>query len=396
MEIQFSTQDEKYHTELWRPVAKHYAFSSVLCLEPHLDHVIRILQRKLEEGYCFGKNTGAVCNIYNWLSFAAWEVVMMANFSQMQGYLEKGEDTDNSFEDSIEASNTFGYWGHLPWLERTRRFFSSRPVFIGALQFSLKQIAERRQLGDTYTPTVADFLDKFFETQRSCPNDFTNDRVLAQLIGNVAAGGDTTTATMSGIMYNTLKHPHVLKRLQQELDDSVQTTPVSWKVASSLPYFDAVIQESIRLHPGTSFALERIVPRQGLQLPDGRYIESGTIVGMHGWVVNRDKSVFGPNADAFVPERWLQEENEDTQAFTKRISTMKNATLSFGAGKRSCIGKHLAILEIYKIIGTLFKEFDFEFANIKGKEPRLVHSTFVRMEDFNVRLRVRERSPVIV
>lgn len=274
----------------------------------------------------------------------------MTNFSHMLGFLEKGEDIGNSLAEAVVAGDTLAYLGHFPWLERLIRYLNNKAVFDSALQFSLQQIRDRRRLGDGQIHLPPDFLDNFFETQRADPQNFTNDLVLGHLISNVAAGGDTAAATMSGIVYNTLKHPHVLKRLQQELDGNIKQTPVSWKVASSLPYLDAVIQESIRFHPGTSFAMERVVPQEGLKLPDGRFLAPGTVVGMHNWVVNRDKTVFGPDADSFDPKRWLQKNDEDAAAFSSRIANMKNAVLSFGGGKRRCVGKNFAMLEMYKIL----------------------------------------------
>ncbi|KAL9033322.1 MAG: hypothetical protein Q9180_006008 [Flavoplaca navasiana] len=114
---------------------------------------------------------------------------------------------------------------------------------------------------------------------------------------------------------------------------------------------------------------------------------------MHPWVINRDHSIFGRDADFFVPERWLQKEHEDTMTFSTRLSLMKNTVLTFGSGKRACIGKNLALLEIYKILGTLFASFDFEFAE-PNKEPEVIHSTFVRMKGFNIRMKPREKNVV--
>lgn len=314
----------------------------------------------------------------------------MVNFGQMLGFLEEGEDIDGALADSNYAADALMTMGHTPRLERILRFILGKPIFNGARQFSLKAIAARRSLGEGQVHSPPDFLDNFFEAHKADPQGFTEDLILAQLISNVAAGGDTSGATMSGIVYNTIKHPRVLKRLQEELDANVKETPISWKVASSLPYLDAVIQESIRFHPGTSFALERVVPKEGLHLPDGRFIKPGMVVGMHPWIVNRDKSVFGPNADFFVPERWLQNNHESAEVFVQRLATMKNTVLSFGAGKRRCIGKHLALLEIYKIVGTLFANFEIELVT----EPKLRHSAFVRMEGFYVKLKVREKGVV--
>ncbi|KAL8762068.1 MAG: hypothetical protein Q9184_001876 [Pyrenodesmia sp. 2 TL-2023] len=390
--VQFSTLDEQQRNTYWRPVAKYFSLTNILNFEPQIDSVIRMFHQQLEERFCVGENKGAVCDMYTWLNFAAWEVINVVNFSQMLGFLENGEDVEGALAESVFAGDAFTFLGHAPWIERTVRYLLGKPIFNGALQFSKKSIAERRTLSEGQIHSPPDFLHNFFEAHQADSKGFSENILMCQLLSNVAAGGDTAGGTMAGTVYNTLNHPRVLKRLQQELDSAIQETPVSWKVVSTLPYFDAVIQESIRFHPGTSFTLERVVPREGLRLPDDRFLEPGTIVGMHPWIINRNQSIFGADADSFVPERWLQNDHESAEDFANRLSGMEKSILSFGAGRRGCIGKNLAMLEMKKILGTLFANFEIE--RVEGREPKVVHSIFVRMEGFNVRMKVRAKGIV--
>ncbi|KAK2035689.1 cytochrome P450 [Colletotrichum somersetense] len=113
----------------------------------------------------------------------------------------------------------------------------------------------------------------------------------------------------------------------------------------------------MRMHPGVGMLLERSVPKGGLTLPDGRFIPAGTAVGMNPYVLGRNKEVYGEDADVFRPERWLQSDGEDQAAFDMRIKRYKGADLTFGAGKRDCIGKHFANLVIYKFVFTVFPPY---------------------------------------
>ncbi len=168
------------------------------------------------------------------------------------------------------------------------------------------------------------------------------------------AGADTTGITLRAILYYTLKNPRVHKALQSELDSANLSLPISQKAAQSLPYLGAIIEEATRVHPAVGLPLERVVPASGLSLPDGRFIAPGTIVGMNPWVVHHDKTVFGQDAESFNPDRWLQGPDESVAEWHARRSRMREADLTFGAGNRVCMGKSLALLEIYKVVATLF------------------------------------------
>lgn len=149
------------------------------------------------------------------------------------------------------------------------------------------------------------------------------------------------------------------------------------------------MRESMRVHPGVSMMLERYVPDTGLNLPDGRYVASGTRVGINPFVVNRNSSVFGSDADTFRPERWLQIEGETEEAYQERIKLYVNTDLSFGGGSRICLGRHLALLEAYKIVATLINRYDIELVNPE-REWEVTCSWFPRQRGLNCYLKVRQ------
>ena len=51
--------------------------------------------------------------------------------------------------------------------------------------------------------------------------------------------------------------------------------------------------------------MERVVPSSGLTY-EGHFIPEGTIVSVAHYVTHRDKAVYGDDAEAFRPERWLE------------------------------------------------------------------------------------------
>lgn len=104
--------------------------------------------------------------------------------------------------------------------------------------------------------------------------------------------------------------------------------------------------------------LEREVVDGPLQLADGRKLPKGSYVGSSGAVVHFDKHIFGEDADTFNPDRWLQSSSESLEAYTQRLHNMRAVDMGWGRGSRVCLGKNIALMEIYKLIATMFGLFD--------------------------------------
>lgn len=253
----------------------------------------------------------------------------------------------------------------MPLLDK---IFKKNPVLSKLLkptgkvaQFAQERLKERLENPKTADAPDRDFLDRFLEAREKYPDVVTEQQVLSYTITNVFAGSDTTAISLRAVLYYLLKDLRVFEKLRAELAAAVEakklSSPVSWKESQALPYLDAVIKEALRLHPAVGLLLERIVPSGGLQLPNGTTIPAGTIVGASPWVIHKDEAVFGTDVDSFVPERWLQGTQEPVVEYAARLSEMTRTTFTFGAGPRTCIGKNISLLEIYKLIPSLILDF---------------------------------------
>jgi cytochrome P450 len=180
----------------------------------------------------------------------------------------------------------------------------------------------------------------------------------------VGAGADTIAITFKAVLYHVLKSPAVLSELLSELDHAALSFPVAYEQASQLKYLEAVVRESLRIHPPVGQIIQRVVPDTGLTLPNGQFIPPGIVVGMNPWVLSRNKAVFGDDVDIFRPERWLRDDTEDENAYEARLRGMNKADLTFGSGNRVCLGKSLAEVELFKAIPTLFSMYSVRRPNI--------------------------------
>lgn len=141
---------------------------------------------------------------------------------------------------------------------------------------------------------------------------------------------------------------------QQEHDDE---GPKALTLALRIPYLEALILESYRFHRSLSTNLERVVSAAGLTLPSGQHLPPGTLVGMNSSTIGRRTDVYGHDAKTFNPLRWMRRDGEDEEAFAKRKAWMNSTMLTFGHGSRSCMGKNLVQLEMFKVLATLLGRY---------------------------------------
>jgi cytochrome P450 len=209
-----------------------------------------------------------------------------------------------------------------------------------------------------------DFLSRFLEAGEKDPAFMTPERVLSLTSANVFAGSDTTAITLRAIFYYLLKNPNKLETLRKDIaqaeTDGLFTREdklVRWTEANAIPYLGAVIKESLRIHPAAGLPLERVVPQGGATI-SGHYVPAGTIVGCSAWTIHRDRKIFGDDVDAFRPERWLEN--------PVKAAEMNQVLFSFGAGARTCAGKNISYLELYKLVPAMLRTFDVSDIFLRG------------------------------
>ncbi|KAI9650593.1 hypothetical protein NHQ30_000611 [Ciborinia camelliae] len=359
----FSTQSNEAHAQMLRPIQKFYNMGNVLSLEGSVDEAVNALLKRLDELFIDGPNAGTVCKMEDWMIYYSWDVISQMTFSRPMGFMETASDNTGFIHIAEQALDYFGVVGQIPaldhWLGKNPIMPIGPPTFDKAAIWCAEQSMSRQQGIDGKSTDQKDMLDSFIGLKNTNPEFIDDNAVVGCLILNVVAGADTSAIVLRSIIYFTLKNPRVYKKLVRELDSANLTTPVSYKDAIKLPYLEAVVKEASRVHSTVGLLLERVVPASGLALSDGIFLPPGTIVGINPWVTNQNKKVYGEDANSFVPERWLRYDGLETEEeYQSRLSVMKQADLTFGAGNRVCIGRNIATLTVYKLIATLFLTYD--------------------------------------
>lgn len=149
-----------------------------------------------------------------------------------------------------------------------------------------------------------------------------------------------------------LKHPAAMTKLQQEIDNVItdrNIIPDFATVSTKLPYLDACIKETFRIHPSTGFMMDRIVPAGGAFVA-GHFVPAGTAVGCSSWVIHRHQPTYGEDIETFRPERWLEASPTQREAMEKFLCP-------FGFESRLCLGREIGLFEVFKICATLFSKY---------------------------------------
>jgi cytochrome P450 len=257
------------------------------------------------------------------------------------------------------------------------------PPSLGNIQrVALERIAARVQGKDRdYNPAVPDYLHHFLEARKENPVLVDDGMLLGYLFINLVAGADTTALSIRAVIYFLLKNPKAYERVKKEIRGAKLGRVAKYHEAKALPcesparnsqpreVFDctdmssdleAVIRETMRLHPGVSMLLERYVPAGGLKLPDGSLVPPQTSVGLNAYVTHRNKDIYSPDADEYKPERWLRAAGESEEAYQQRLKVYLKYDFTFGAGPRICLGRHVAVIKTYKLVATLISNYDIE------------------------------------
>lgn len=177
------------------------------------------------------------------------------------------------------------------------------------------------------------------------------------------ASMDTSSTTIDWILTELLRHPNVMKKVQNELEQVIgKNRMVEESDLESLEYLDMVIKESNRLHP----AAPLLLPHESIEdcTVDGFHIPKGSRVLINIWAIGRDPDTW-VEPEKFKPERF-QGSNIDLRGRHFQL-------LPFGSGRRSCPGLQLGLTVVRLMVAQLVHCFNWELPN--GMMPKDIDIT---------------------
>ena len=175
--------------------------------------------------------------------------------------------------------------------------------------------------------------------------------ITGMLIGTLFAGHHTTAGTATWIALELARNPESYEQVLKEFDTLYgENGDVTFESLRTIPVFERVIKEVLRLHPPLIFLIRKVAK----DLPFKDYlIKAGKYVCVSPRVSHRIPEIF-PNPDKFDPDRFTEERQEDATPFS---------WIAFGGGRHKCSGNAFAMLQLKAIHAILLRRYKFELVN---------------------------------
>ncbi|KAJ4382557.1 Cytochrome P450 monooxygenase acrts1 [Didymella sp. IMI 355093] len=308
----FTDDNEKHHSATRKVVGPAYTLSSMLKNETALDDVVDLFMKKLGE---FADSKVAF-DLGEWLEMFSFDGVGTVFFGNAFGFIKESIDYGGYINAVHTAMPLNSVVAMAPlWFRPVilycgiaiPKVFKAIMAADGIRKTAVRETEIAQARTQDTTSKRNDILSQILSIKNTKPDSLTINDVHVEMWGAVIAGSDSTSGALRAIFYYLMKTPNTFEKLADEIDA-------------------AFANETLR-HP----------------------------IGMNAMAVQYDKEVFGEDAHAFRPERWLESE--------EKSRAMDRAMLVFGAGTRTCIGKHLSNAEMYKVVPEIVHRFTVKMAH---------------------------------
>ncbi|KAJ3787298.1 cytochrome P450 [Lentinula aff. detonsa] len=322
-------------------------------------------------------------NVASWLSRATMDSLGEAAFDYHFGALENKEN------ELMKAY--FGLMSDTLGQPSRRAIFTQTVMPVWYLQLMSKYSNTRRMVHARHTAQLAndvaqslidmksqallhgkenkDVLSLLVKANASenPASRLTDEEMLAQMRTLLLAGHETSSTSLVWCILEISRHPEVQKKLREEIratERKLNGRDFTAADFDNMPYMIAVLKESMRFHPAVyqnyrMAAHDVILPlSKPITTTKGKTISElpvgkGTKLVLSIAAYNRNKEVFGEDADVFNPDRWFRESEKKGPT----LGVVGNL-LTFAGGVRTCIGWRFALYEMLSLLVEIVNNFE--------------------------------------
>ncbi|KAL4887657.1 cytochrome P450 [Aspergillus karnatakaensis] len=329
----FSTTDPEFHRRHRRLLSSPLSDTNLRTLEPLVRSRIQLAIDKMADE---AASPRGVADVYKWFFFMATDIIGELSFGDSFRMLERG--VKNQYIADIETvAKIGGIRATFPWVVKLATLLPLK-VFHEVvastdriLSYAIVSVERyKKRLEENPDGVKTTLFTRLFEAgvDKGMGEEFLSDREIRNDAQSfIIAGSDTTANTLTYLVWSVLKDDLIRERLVAELQvlgeklgDDIEDGDLR-----DLPYFNQVINESLRLYPAVPSGLPRMVPEKGSALA-GYWLPGGSTVTTQLYSLHRDEEVF-----------------EDP--------------LNCNADSKDCVGIHLAKMELRLATALFFRTF---------------------------------------
>ncbi|RZF45733.1 hypothetical protein LSTR_LSTR011872 [Laodelphax striatellus] len=322
-------------------------------------HNIETLIQKLSEQV--GKNG---FNISPFISLCSLDIVAE---SSMGTKVNAQKESENKFVTAIgHVAYITLYRSLRPWLipdflfnlsPSGRLYYDQLKVLHDYVDKVIRQRVEERKAGINVvkdSPEESVYSQKrkalFLDTLLNYNDNgvgLPDEEIKNQVNTIMFAGFDTTTSSVSFILYALMKYPDVQEKVYKELTNMFESkdSVATYEDYQNMRYLECVMKETMRVYSIVPYVGRKV--EEDVVLPSGYTLPAGASVNLFLYGLHLNEERF-PDPMKFDPERFNEEQSTDRSPF---------AFCPFSAGPRNCIGQKFAMLEVKAIISEIVRNF---------------------------------------
>ncbi|KAK0189110.1 cytochrome P450 [Armillaria mellea] len=293
-----------------------------------------------------------VVNLDHWINLFFMDVMGNMGFSGGFETMAVGKDGEEWMKTLSMGVIFVSSMGQVPWLRNLFKYLPRNGPIESFHKFTQAKVDEIQKNSKVQRKDILGII------MNESLVSLTAEEAAADASLIVVAATDTSVQTVITLFRYLSVDPERTRRLQKEISSALvgDNDEYDYQVLFTLPYLDACIQESLRIIPPGPFGPPRTTGPEGAYIL-GKWIAPNTTVHVPVYTMHRDPAHFGPLVDHFVPERWIESENQKNPLLSP---CNYDAFMPFSSGYGSCVGKHLALQNIKILISSIFHKFDIE------------------------------------
>ncbi|KAJ0417856.1 cytochrome P450 [Aspergillus carlsbadensis] len=361
------TIDHGLHRKRRNAINSFFSSASIRRLEPIMQANIQKLLARLDQ---VGKSN-EVLQLHHAIKACTCDIITEYAFGESFGFIDQ-EDYATPY---MKATDYFHFFSHtMGYFPVVGVMLALAPTwFIEQFIPPLAELWRKRSMWQEKfqkiraSPNPDRIKSTIFEglINSSLPDSEKSDARLAheaQLI--VFAGQGTVAYSITAAIFELLANPADFEKVRDELclaipDADADTIP-RYSQVECLPYFQAALQEALRLHPAVCTRLPRVSPDTPIvytRTPPGNSkgdsttlektytIPRGTTTSMSPSILHMNPDIF-PGPAAYRPQRWIDDPRLD------------RAIIVFAKGTRNCIGMNLARQQMSVMVAAIIRKYD--------------------------------------